>query len=444
MKAFRFPKRSGDTARQIHPGLNDDPTQSCTGPASAELRASTGLTSFLRKFKEREEGNLTVFSVFMFVGIVGICGIGVDLMMNEMQRTKLQNSLDSAVLAAANLNQDGNPETVVHDYVAANGMAGSVRGVDVNRTQFSSTVSAQAREDSDPFFLNVMGVDELSATAQATAENSAGNIEISMVLDISGSMGWRHNGERKITSLQRAASTFVDTVLDPNRHGRTSINLVSYNSYTNIGPTLAGDLLNNTDNCYHLRNSDFKTLGIRFREVAPNQGSRASYRDCNWRTSEEITVHQNNATVLKNEINELSAGGWTAIEVGMKWGLAFPDPSSNNIVRNMVSRGMVDPALSARPAAYSEGETSKIVVLMTDGENTVHSQQDQQLSRICGMARNQGVIIYTVAFAAPQRGINAMRSCASSDAHFFDVQNTDIEEAFSAIAASISKLRLTQ
>lgn len=399
-----------------------------------------------QRFARDESGNLTVFSVFMFVGIVAIGGIGIDLMMNEQHRTQMQNALDSAVLAAADLRHSHTHEDVVRGYLSAHDVAGTLVHLDVDRTAASSVVTAAAQDTIDPLFLNMVGLDGLESRAFSQAQNSAGNVEISMVLDISGSMGWTHMGERKIVSLRRAASDFVDTVLNPERQGQTSINLVSYNSYTNIGPDLADALLANPYNCYKLRNQDFSTLGISFEEVHPRSGYHweRQTRNCNWSYRRNITVHNSDATWLKREIGELEAGGWTAIEVGMKWGLALLDPASNGLVRDLVSRGRVSQTHAARPAPYTDNMTSKVVVLMTDGENTVHSSQDAQLAQICGLARNEGVVIYTVAFDAPAAGVAAMQACASSDAHFFDVQTTDISSAFAAIAASISTLRLTQ
>jgi len=72
------------------------------------------------------------------------------------------------------------------------------------------------------------------------------------------------------------------------------------------------------------------------------------------------------------------------------------------------------------------------------------SASDQRLARICGEAKDEGVIIYTVAFEASWRGRQTMESCASSPGHYFDVAGTDISRAFAAIASDIRALKLTQ
>ena len=70
--------------------------------------------------------------------------------------------------------------------------------------------------------------------------------------------------------------------------------------------------------------------------------------------------------------------------------------------------------------------------------------KDQRLFEICDLLRDQGVRTYAVAFEAPPNGVEAMRRCAFSDNHFFDVNGIQIEQAFRTIAGSIQRLRLIQ
>jgi hypothetical protein len=78
-------------------------------------------------------------------------------------------------------------------------------------------------------------------------------------------------------------------------------------------------------------------------------------------------------------------------------------------------------------------------------QNLVRSwEADDRLSDLCESARNEGIIIYTIAFEAPSAGRSALQDCASSPSHYFDVTGTDISAAFSAIASDIRALKLTQ
>lgn len=67
-------------------------------------------------------------------------------------------------------------------------------------------VNAKALADAKPFFLHVIGINGLKAPGASTAEQRVNNVEIVLVLDVSGSMSGT-----KITNLKSAAAEFVDT-----------------------------------------------------------------------------------------------------------------------------------------------------------------------------------------------------------------------------------------
>ncbi|SDW41833.1 TadE/TadG family type IV pilus assembly protein [Roseicitreum antarcticum] len=70
--------------------------------------------------------------------------------------------------------------------------------------------------------------------------------------------------------------------------------------------------------------------------------------------------------------------------------------------------------------------------------------KNAHLSTMCDTLRDAGVIVYTIAFEAPQGGQAAMRDCAFSANHYFDVSGTDLQVAFRAIAGDIQQLRLIE
>ena len=53
--------------------------------------------------------------------------------------------------------------------------------------------------------------------------------------------------------------------------------------------------------------------------------------------------------------------------------------------------------------------------------------------------------IYTIAFQlSGQTNRDLMRNCANKPQNYYQVENLDIAEAFSSIAADINRLRLTR
>ncbi len=68
----------------------------------------------------------------------------------------------------------------------------------------SRDLQATARAATDPFFLHIIGIEAFDAQAGSRAAQAITNVEIALVLDVSGSMLGA-----KITNLRTAASHFV-------------------------------------------------------------------------------------------------------------------------------------------------------------------------------------------------------------------------------------------
>jgi hypothetical protein len=98
---------------------------------------------------------------------------------------------------------------------------------------------------------------------------------------------------------------------------------------------------------------------------------------------------------------------------------------------------------SSTQTLWTPGSTGS---LSATGENG--STKDTRALAICSAFKNASTTgnspqIYTISFEAPSAGISLLRSCASSTSQFYDVDGLEINDAFSAIASSINKLRLT-
>ncbi|MEY8840730.1 pilus assembly protein TadG-related protein, partial [Cribrihabitans sp. XS_ASV171] len=128
---------------------------------------------------------------------MGIAGIGIDLMRYERNRAALQYTLDRAVLAAADLDQSADPDTVVRDYLDQAGLLQYLTGITVEEGLGFRKVEASAESAFPTQFMHMSGVDTLNAPARSVAEESIGVVEISLILDVSGSMG-RNNRLRNL------------------------------------------------------------------------------------------------------------------------------------------------------------------------------------------------------------------------------------------------------
>lgn len=200
------------------------------GPQTSALAIAAH--SHARRFCRAEDGVVTIFTVFVLLMMLMVAGIGVDLMQNEMRRTALQNTVDRAVLAAADLDQTRPATEVVEDYFDKAGLGAYLTSVEPDLQLNYRNVIATAEMTSPTQFMSLLGVHELPVPAYSRALEEVPNVEISLVLDYSQSM----NSNNRMDNLHDAAKNFVDIVLYGPALATTSINLVPYAGQVNPGP----------------------------------------------------------------------------------------------------------------------------------------------------------------------------------------------------------------
>jgi hypothetical protein len=538
-----------------------------TTTSELAMHGATG-RRLLGRFMRREDGTITTFAALTFILMVAVGGIAIDIMRYETQRVQLQYTLDSAVLAAASVTQPLNPVDVVENYFEISGLENYRLTTNVEEGLNFRRVEAYAELELNTFFMHMFGVRVLTSPAEGAAEERIRNVEVSMILDISGSMG----SANRIVNMRPAAREFVTTVLQANETDAgnlVSISIVPYNGMVNLGEplesvfTLSGE--HSESSCVRFSSEQFTRTNIEPTEVIERIAhwdfdDYFQYDDfdspyCPTDQYGAILPWEHDEDVLHAYINGLQANGWTAIDLGMKMGVALLDPAARTGLNSLVAAGTVDADFENRPANYGDPETIKVVVLMTDGENTnqydvrqpykrgfstiyyhadddrysVHvpsrpdnqdfwisngepdqwsgywsaeaysnggvdsvalswpylwanytgryiadrylyipaqqsgnnslynairnngdelyagrTQADNNLRAICDAAHAENIIVFSIGFEAPAGGQAVMQYCASSDAHYYDVEGIEISDAFASIARVINQLRLIQ
>ncbi len=356
---------------------------------------STPNLQCLRRFRSNDEGALIIFGLMLFVLMLMMSGIAVDLMRYENTRTKLQNTLDRCTLAAAALTQTLDRRDVVQDCVQKAGLAKQISDITVVDGGNSSVVRAAGRADTQPMFMHMIGIESLDATGISQAEQSVSNLDIVLVLDISGSMAGT-----KIANLKVAARDFVDTVLAGDTNHNVSISIVPYNAQVNIGPDLVGAFnvthqngvantncieipttegahlaLSRTNALPMMAHADISSSTTRSTSyVAPSSATPSfTSSNCKPTTVNIIRLPGNDADTLKAQISGLQEGGFTSITLGMKWGVTMLDPSMRSAFNSLIGQNKIPVSLANRPFDYTDAGM-KIIVLMTDGEHVSHDR----------------------------------------------------------------------
>lgn len=285
-------------------------------------------------------------------------------------------------------------------------------------------ISADVR--SNNWFMNMffMDIDYLEAPAVTQAEQGVPQTEVMLVLDVTGSMSETPSGDTKtkIAGLIEAATLFVNMVKDRDTVNQVSIGIVPYNTQVNLGaalrkeftetdvptgPTIGGGVANAgvpNVNCLETATTTtaFNSTSISLTTPMPmsvhadlesstNTGSTSYYVPWNSTASNgavpadpntsgagsrymcpayaysEVQLPTKKRQPLLDKIASLKPNGRTSIMMGMRWGVALIDESAKPIYDNLVVGA--EPEMANRPAANTDAQTRKIVILMTDGNH---------------------------------------------------------------------------
>lgn len=360
---------------------------------------TTKARTFVKRFRKDEDGSLIIFSLFIFGMMFLVGGLAVDLMRFEVARSQLQGTMDRALLAAADLDQELSPADVVRDYFEKAGMGEYLVGdAVVDQGVNYRNVSAEARIILPTLFLDILHVyphyddptriTHLSAPAFGTASESVDEIEISLVLDISGSMGdpTSDGSQTKLAALQEAASAFVDIIYERADPDDISISVVPYSTQVSLPQYLADEYnitrSHNYSTCVNFESADFNSTALATSQALEQTQHFDPFTNtgplstgdmlfvCRPENAATILPLSGDPTTLKTHINALTDGGNTSIDVGIKWGAALLDPSAQSVVSSLISSGDVSNAFAGRPYTTASGQSMKIIVVMTDGINT--------------------------------------------------------------------------
>jgi Flp pilus assembly protein TadG len=415
----------------------------------------------LSTFLKREDGMQLILGLFVFVLMLLMGGIAIDLMRYENERVRMQSTADRAALAAASLRVDNphntrSPEDIAMAWFEAEGLqafaAGGIRVTEDPDAGRSVLVAPAAQVGS--MFMSMLGVDELPLVAPAQALEAATgtvpDLELVMVLDVSGSMG----GSR-IVNLRNAARALVQDLLGSDTTGRIALTLVPYD----------GDVLPDANFMSHFTQvvGNPNWACVDFPGAGNGGGNNNTWRDvtigfhlpmvrrsCNAAPWARIRVMVTEAEAVTH-INGLVARGTTSIDLGVRWAAMYFNPAIRPAIDAEIAAGRISPAHAGRPADWNDTGTLKALLLMTDGMNCCGArgntaQMDTRTHQTCLGLRDHGVQIYAVAFEAPTQGVDLMRQCASSDGHFFNTAGAGITDVFRSIGTHLQtqSLRLTQ
>lgn len=194
-----------------------------------------------------EGGNIAMMTAASFFGMALILGGAVDLYRYETKRKRVQAVVDNCVLLGTRIDNGADTiaevEQLIADCAVKQGVQVTAAEVTVTSTQEEFDrgirgVEVDHGSSMDTTFLRLAKVFDMEVNATAAAYEKEQYAEISIVLDLSGSMVRsvsETDDRRRFDLMREEVANFVDVLLENGGDQVTSINLVPYSSGVNIG-----------------------------------------------------------------------------------------------------------------------------------------------------------------------------------------------------------------
>ena len=428
--------------------------------------------SALKQFIAQDSGAVTIIAALVLPILLMLAAIMMDYANAQRLRSASAASLDAALLAAAREFSTGELdeagiETFVNDYFTAqmigkNLDAASIGAVSAGYNDSTGRISASVSATANAAFTQILNPNGVAVGVDA--EVTAGrllDIELALVLDVTGSM----RGS-KLRALQSAANELVDTLINQRGSDRGSaevrISLVPYSDLVNVGG-FERDITgySSGESCVYERRgrlafNDVPPVGPLPGAPVDDDGIANEPPDgSGWREAKTLVNDESNfrgyicdnpeilpltsdSRRLTAQINDFTAGGWTAGHIGIQWGWYTLSPAYAGIWPS-----------ASTPVRYDDDETLKVMVVMTDGAfNTWYEGRRRdsfrQGDRLCDAIRGSDIQVITVGFMTGAAEEEFLRDCASSPDNYIDAASqSELIDAFRNIANMLTVIRLT-
>ncbi len=465
---------------------------------------------FIRRniFASEHGAALPLVGLGLFM-LLGSAGVSIDMGRAQIVQSKMSNALDSAGLAAGSVASTANLSTEARKYFDVNFppgyMATNIENFTVSATANNAMITLDVNGTVNTTFMKIFGINTVAVSAHSEITRASKGMELVLVIDTTGSMtDSAGGGVSKMTAAKSAATDLINILYGSNTTlDNLWVGLVPFAQAVNIGTSRASWTTNTAFNwgttswggCVDARYASNRDTTDDPPSVAtfPKYywpchtsynawyGTNSSRNNCstgsglqyktlnndlgpNKYCSQPVTPLTSNKNTVINAISTLQPDGNTHIVLGAAWAWRMLSPRWRGIWGGEMDTDNL-------PLDYNTSLMNKVVVLMTDGDNTIsnstrgaywylsngtlgttnqstaENQLDTRTQSVCTSMKNNGILVYTIAFGT---GIsvsaqNMLRTCASKpDFYFYTPTSADLQTAFHLIGDSLANLRISK
>jgi Flp pilus assembly protein TadG len=394
-------------------------------------------------FLADRRGSAVPFFALVVVPVIGMAGAAVDYSRANSVRTAMQAAADASALILSKEAQSLDAAQMTQkatDYFNANFHRTDAKNIVVTAT-FSSPqegsfiLNVTASASVDAAFGKILDVTDFNMSAKSEVKWGVKRLELALVLDNTGSM----NSSGKLAALKTAAHNLIDTLkVAAKKDGDVKIAIIPFDTMVKIGPSYAAEPWINfttfgVDPATWTGCVTDRTQSHDVQDTTPSVANAATLFPA--RTCGALTPAMPLSwdwTALHAKIDQMTAAGNTNITIGLAWGW-------HALTAN----------LPLTQAEAPSPELDKVIVLLTDGQNTQNrwttstSSIDARTQAACANIKAAAIRIYTVRVIAGNATL--LQNCASNPTMYYDVQQaSQLNGVFTSIAQNLANLRIAK
>jgi Flp pilus assembly protein TadG len=415
------------------------------------------------RFLADRRASIVPFFALAIIPVIGFMGAAVDYSRGNSVKSAMQAALDATglmlskeagSLTASEITQKANQyfQAVFNRPEAKNIQITPILKA-LNNGGYQLDISSMGFVDTT--FTRVIGQTQMKVTATTQIVWGFKKLELALALDNTGSM----SSSGKMTALKQASHSLVKILKKASQKpGDIKISLIPFDTMVNIGTSYKnkkwfdwdeidcngnqsgnGCSGNSAKNfwggCVMDRASPFFA-----QDTKPSSSNPATLypgvNDCG--TLAEAMPLTSDWNALDKRIDEMKPNGNTNVPIGLVW--AWHSLTSS---------------VPYNEAAASDPELDKVILILTDGENTeawdnqtnktITSQNtiDNRTTTVCNNVKAAGIKIYSVRVI--EGNASLLKSCASNPSMYFDVkQASELDAVFQSIAEALANLRIAK
>jgi Flp pilus assembly protein TadG len=441
----------------------------------------------LRDFRQATGGNVVVIFGLAAIPVIGLMGAAADYSRANSAKAAMQAAVDATVLMLSKEVSGLTNEQIknkAYKYVVANFNRPDAKSITVTPAYSpdSSELTVTGQAVLDTHFVSLLGKETMTIGATSTAKWGNSRLRVALALDNTLSMA----SSNKMTALKAASHKLLNQLEKAaTKPGDVYVSIIPFTKDVNVGAGNKSDpnwkapeWVDFTSDRDGLKSWEYENGSCTNPKDAPNKGKCygkwtphkhntwngcVADRDENYDVTnappstnprkvetlfpaEEysgcptaILPQTYNWADLRAKIDAMTPTGYTNTTIGLEWAWHSLTEA---------------PPLNAPPIVNSGGiTTQKIIIFLTDGDNTENRTStnqntiDKRMKKACENAKKDNIVIYTVLVMKGNE--NLLKECASPDSEkpvgpkFFKLTSSDqLVTTFEQIGTALSALRI--